>query len=113
MDWLELRSEEDFRKAIEDSLSDKLKGILFFKHSTRCGISSTALRNLEKSWSIPPDKCEVYMLDLLKHRNVSNLMAAELNVRHESPQVILIKGGNVVHHASHYSIDADQIAQHV
>lgn len=113
MDWLELRSKEDFQRAIEHSLSDELKGILFFKHSTRCGISSAALRNLERTWNIPSDKCDVYMLDLLQHRDVSNLIAQELKVSHESPQAILIKGGHVLYHASHHSISVDAIAQHL
>jgi bacillithiol system protein YtxJ len=81
---------------------------LYFKHSTRCVISSMALKAFENRWDAS-NKCDIYFIDLLRHRGVSNKIAEELNVKHESPQVILVVNNEVVHHASHSSISANAI----
>jgi len=40
----------------------------------------------------------------LRYRNISNLIVGKFNIPHQSPQLILIKNGKVVNHASHYGI---------
>jgi bacillithiol system protein YtxJ len=42
-------------------------------------------------------------------RSVSNAIAERTGIRHESPQAILLKGGEVVYHASHYDVTAEDI----
>ncbi|MEQ1675833.1 MAG: bacillithiol system redox-active protein YtxJ [Chitinophagaceae bacterium] len=80
-----------------------------FKHSTRCHISSTAKTRLEKT--TPPEHIDFHYLDLLAYRSLSNKIAEELNVYHESPQVLLIKNGECVYDESHLSIYMDDIAE--
>ena len=87
--------------------SDKAK--LFFKHSTRCSISSFALRTFEKEWSDADDAFELYFVDLIAHRDVSNAIAENLKITHQSPQAIVIRQGEVIYDASHSSIDAGKI----
>jgi bacillithiol system protein YtxJ len=82
---------------------------LIFKHSTRCSISAMALKNFQNQWIETSENCQLYYLDLLQHRNISNLIEQKLNVIHQSPQVILIKNEEVIHHSSHQSIDANQL----
>jgi bacillithiol system protein YtxJ len=43
---------------------------------------------------------------------VSNAIAAQLNVRHESPQVIVVKNGKAIFHESHHSISATELTRH-
>jgi bacillithiol system protein YtxJ len=43
-------------------------------------------------------------LDLLEHRNISNAIAQDTGVEHESPQAILIENGKVLKSATHLSI---------
>jgi bacillithiol system protein YtxJ len=50
-------------------------------------------------------------LDLLNHRDISNAIAMQLSVHHESPQIFVIKNGQAVFHESHHSIDATTIAE--
>lgn len=104
--WKYIQSEEDLNKAIENSFTSK---IAIFKHSTSCFISKTVLKNFEKEIENSDHKAELYFLDLLAHRSISNKIASDLNIRHESPQLLVIENGKVINSASHQHISADQI----
>jgi bacillithiol system protein YtxJ len=52
-----------------------------------------------------------YYLDLLEHRNISNAIAQDTGVEHESPQAILIENGKVLKHASHMSIYVSELLE--
>ena len=68
--WNEIESSEDLEAAIESS---KLGKVVIFKHSTRCMISKTVLRNFERQIeSESVDLPKFYYLDLLNHRDISN-----------------------------------------
>ena len=47
---------------------------------------------------------KVYYLDLLSYRELSNEIGYEFQILHQSPQLLVIKNGGVVAHASHYDI---------
>jgi bacillithiol system protein YtxJ len=88
--------------------------VVIFKHSTRCGISRMVLSNLERNYDLPKDeKVKLYFLDLLANRGVSNEVADRFNVRHESPQMIVIRNGKAVDQTSHNSISVDVIKKHI
>lgn len=95
--WIELTSIEQLMDVIESD-----KKTLVFKHSTRCPVSSMALNELEERWSLSFEN--IYFLDLLAHRDVSNAVAEELSVIHESPQAIVFKNREVIYHDSHSHI---------
>ena len=82
-------------------LSSK-ESILIFKHSTRCGISGIVLNRFEKK--INKLEKPYYFLDIIKYRPLSNLIQDMFDVRHQSPQLLIIENGNVVAHNSHYGI---------
>lgn len=52
---------------------------------------------------------DVYYLDLIAYRNISNLIAQLSGVDHESPQLIVFKNGQAVYDASHTAISADEL----
>ncbi|MDR6405517.1 MULTISPECIES: bacillithiol system redox-active protein YtxJ [Chryseobacterium] len=104
--WKKIESEEGLKNAIENSFNHR---IAIFKHSTSCFISKTVLRNFEKEIENLDQKVELYFLDLLKYRSISNKIAEDLGVRHESPQLIVIENGKAINSASHQHISADQI----
>lgn len=64
---------------------------------------------LEKDWIIDEDTLEVYYLDLIKYREVSNYIAASFSVQHESPQALLIYKGECVFDASHLDINVQDL----
>lgn len=85
------------------------KPVVVFKHSTRCIISKMALKEFEKMHSIPTDKMDLYYLDLLNHRTISNEVANRYAVTHQSPQLLVIRGGKCIYHNSHDGINANHL----
>lgn len=85
------------------------KPLLLFKHSTRCGVSSMVLRSFENEWSTGDELCDLYFIDLLNHRDVSNEIAVLTGIVHQSPQAIVIKGKEIIYDATHSNIDARSI----
>ena len=91
--------------------ADELVGdrYFIFKHSNRCPISSRAERvvsGVEEALTVP-----VYLVIVHDERDLSQGIAADLKVQHESPQLILVDGGKAVWHASHYDITEDAIRE--
>ncbi len=101
--WNKLTCLEQIETIIKESVN---KPVAIFKHSTRCGTSRMALRQFEKQFSLDKDSINLYFLDLIAFREVSNEIAIQFQVLHQSPQLIVVKNGNTVHYSSHYSIDA-------
>ena len=85
--------------------------IAIFKHSTRCGTSSMALRQFESQFETDNTSVKLYFLDLLSFKDISNEIAIRFQVFHESPQLIVLKDGNTIHHSSHHQIDAGLLEQ--
>jgi bacillithiol system protein YtxJ len=106
MKWNELTSEEQLGTIIEES---KQQPVVIFKHSTRCSISSMAKGRLERAEE--PAGIKFYYLDLIAYRNISNKLAEDLQVHHESPQVLLLKDGACVYDESHNGIDMQDIEE--
>jgi len=82
---------------------------VIFKHSTSCGISAMVLRRFENGLEDLQGKIDYYFLDLLRYRPISNEVASRFQVRHESPQLLVIQNGVVIHHSSHSQIDISAI----
>ena len=108
MDWIIIESESDLNKLIEESFKDNI-GVAIFKHSTRCSISSVAKRRLSTTWKFN-EELPIYLLDLIAFRDISNLIAEKLNVRHESPQLLVVKDGKCVYNATHLSISVKDLS---
>ena len=104
MNWTTIDSPNDITLINERSAE---RPVMILKHSTTCPISSMAKRRLERDWDIDAKQLEPYYLDLLRHRPISNLIAEEYGVRHESPQVLVIENGKCVYHTSHLDISVD------
>ncbi|WP_375561297.1 bacillithiol system redox-active protein YtxJ [Bernardetia sp. OM2101] len=107
MNWNKLETPETLQKIIKNSDTTP---VLIFKHSTRCSISSMALSRFERQWNQEKmGNVEPYYLDLIQYRNISNLIADELGINHESPQILLVENGKCTYHASHSAIYFDDL----
>lgn len=104
VNWIQLTEINQLQEIKNDEVPS-----IIFKHSTRCSISSMALRNFENSFNI--DDVKVYYLDLIAHRNISNEIADMFNVYHQSPQAIVLKNGRSIYDASHGDINVIDIKQ--
>ena len=85
--------------------------VLLFKHSRTCGISCEALDELHAHLESGPTAAAYKIITVQSHRRVSDGASELLGVRHETPQVILLKDGRPVWNASHFRITADEIGR--
>ena len=108
MNWINLHNESQLAEIKELS---RTKAQVIFKHSTRCSISSMAKSRLERE--LQPEATDFYYLDLIKFRSLSDKIAEDFAVNHESPQVLLIKNSECVYEESHNGIDMAEIAEQI
>lgn len=106
MSWITLSSEEQLEAINQKSFE---KPQLIFKHSTRCSISSVIKNRLYKNEL--PGNIDFYYLDLVANRAVSNKIADQYHITHESPQVLLIKDGKCIFDESHSAIYMEDIIE--
>ena len=82
--------------------------ILLFKHSTMCPVSGFALQEVATLADAHPE-LPVYLIDVHAQRALSNELADRLAVRHESPQALLLRDGQLVWHASHFGVTRGKV----
>ncbi|WP_339753476.1 bacillithiol system redox-active protein YtxJ [uncultured Winogradskyella sp.] len=85
---------------------------LIFKHSTRCGISSMVMNQFVSDYVIDIN-ADLYYLDLLNYRDVSNEVGYKFQVMHQSPQLLVLRNGVVVAYASHGGINEMDLVKFV
>ncbi|MFD2552167.1 bacillithiol system redox-active protein YtxJ [Bizionia sediminis] len=85
---------------------------LIFKHSTRCGISKMVLNQFVTSYNLDLS-ADLYYLDLLNYRALSDEIGYRYQVLHESPQLLIIRNGVAVAHASHGAINDLHLEKYV
>jgi bacillithiol system protein YtxJ len=86
---------------------------IIFKHSTRCGISRMVMNQFIKSYDFTESDFDLYYLDLLSYRDISNKIAETFQVYHQSPQLLIIKNGITIAHESHGNINALNLQQFI
>ncbi|MGD8426284.1 MAG: bacillithiol system redox-active protein YtxJ [Balneolaceae bacterium] len=82
---------------------------LIYKHSHRCSICIMAREELQKAAKRISNSIDLYFLNVVNQREISDHISSELGIRHESPQVIMMKHGEVIWHGSHWEIQEDKI----
>ena len=102
-----LLNEEAWKALLSRS---KTQGDFVFKHSMSCGISCDALTTFEDFLS-QNHSIEYGIVDVIQNKRLSNKIASEVGVTHESPQVIIIDNFKAVWHTSHWSITTDSLKQ--
>ena len=102
MNWVALTDYSQIQKALENP-----EPFLVFKHSTRCSISSMAKSRFERSYDV--EGIVPFYLDIIGNRSISNQLAIDFSIPHQSPQLLLIQKGECTYNASHNSINLDEI----
>lgn len=93
--------------------ASKEKPQLIYKHSHRCSVCFVAKGTLEQASEKILQHADMHFVNVVNSREVSNTIATELDVRHQSPQVILVDDGEAVWHASHGSINEETLLDHL
>lgn len=111
MQWTPLTQPEQLADIVRESAEHP---VVIFKHSTSCSISAMAKSRLERQWSDAGlADVKIYYLDLLRYRPISNQIAADFGVQHQSPQLLLIQNGQCSYDASHMSIQLGEVKKKV
>ena len=103
--WVSLTSHEQLSKILEKSQE---KPVALFKHSTQCGISVSSQSELFSNWDLTANDVDFYHLDILNYHSISNAIADRVGVIHQSPQLIVLKNGNVISVTTHHTIKFDK-----
>lgn len=105
-----LASVDDLSNALERSATQP---VFLFKHSDTCGMSWQAHEEVLAALDDPAWHTMVFVVTVQRSRPVSNAIAQQLQVRHSSPQVLLVADGEVRWQASHMAITADAMRKAV
>lgn len=102
IDVKELTTLEAWREVLTSSSEQP---VFVFKHSTTCPISADAWKEFQNYLADNPNQQVNYVLvKVIESRPVSNQIADDLGVKHESPQAILVKDQEATWDASHFKI---------
>jgi bacillithiol system protein YtxJ len=96
------------RQDVDDALAQDTA--ILFKHSTRCPISAAARGEMERFLELHPH-APVYTVDVNDATEASAYLAEKTGIEHQSPQVIVTRGGTADWHASHFDISASEVEQ--
>jgi len=99
-----LASDADWAAAQSNS---EEQPVLIFKHSSACPVSAKADEELTPL--AEADALPVYKLVVQESRALSDEIAEALDVRHETPQAIVLDDQRPVFDASHFDVTADAV----
>jgi bacillithiol system protein YtxJ len=106
MNWIPLQTDAQLEEIRQRSAQ---RPQVIFKHSTRCSTSQLVKSRLERVSQ--PQAIDFYYLDLISYRPISNKVAETFGVRHESPQILVIRDGKCVFEESHLGISMADILE--
>lgn len=109
-EWFELETVNDIEDILNRS-SQKLQ--IIFKHSTRCPVSSNAFREVSSVTGGIVSLTDINYVDVIRSRGISQEIASKLQVRHESPQLLLINNQQLVWNVTHYQIEGEAIVEKI
>lgn len=98
----EISTESELEAALGDGT------VVLYKHSHRCGICIRSRKQMEKFSSQNPE-VPVLQVDVVRDRELSNSIADRFEIRHESPQAIVVRRGEPLWNGSHSSVTADRL----
>ena len=96
----EIRSDVELLSAVSAG------NVVLYKHSHRCGLCRRSLREIEAFADAHPD-VPVLQIDVVRRRTLSNQIAKQFGIKHESPQAILVREGEAAWHGSHRAVTAE------
>ena len=105
---------------LDEAIASSAERLVFvYKHSTVCPVSARAADHYHDFADDFADGDEdadastplplFTQVMVIENRDLSNEIESRLGVRHESPQLLLLRDGKVTWHASHFSISEKSI----
>ncbi|MHA6482268.1 bacillithiol system redox-active protein YtxJ [Paenibacillus sp. strain BS8-2] len=108
MTYQEITTQEQWSTHFEQSNS---RPLVVFKHSTTCPVSANAYEEFNNYLNDKPRSDVDYVLvKVIESRPISNQIAEDTGVKHESPQIIYIDKQAKVWSATHWSVTKAHIS---
>ena len=106
LNWKSLSTIEEFNRLVERS---KDKPALVFKHRPSSPESTMAMETLQRDWTISPENLDLYMIDVMKDKEVTEAVTDMAGVMNEYPQVLLFADGVTMYDESREMISVKKI----
>lgn len=106
LNWKSLSTIEEFNRLVERS---KEKPALVFKHRPSSPESMLAMETLERDWTISPENLDLYVIDVMKDKEVTEAVTDMAGVMNEYPQVLLFADGVTMYDESREMISVKKI----
>ena len=109
MSYQEMTLPEDVTAAVR-ALCDESRAvpIIVFKKSPICPVSTMAEGNFNRWLAEREDTpLKVCLIDVIAQRPLARGLTAELDIRHESPQALVFRGGELTWNDSHGGLTED------
>jgi len=110
LNWNTVETEEDLENIWQRS---EERPQVIYKHSTICSFSNMAKNELAAKSDEIKEKADINYLGVIESRPLSKKVASDLGVRHESPQVIVVKEGKAIWDASHGGVRGKSILEQI
>lgn len=101
---IDITTTEELSEAIERSQEEP---VVLYKHSNRCALSRRAQKKIADL--APPGDPRVYRVTVQTHRELSDQISARFDIRHETPQVIILDKTQPVFTTSHRQVSAETV----
>lgn len=106
LNWKSLSTIEEFNRLVERS---KEKPALVFKHRPSSPESTKAMETLTREWTISPENLDLYIIDVMKDKEVTEAVTDMAGVMNEYPQVLLFADGVTMYDESREMISVKKI----
>ena len=99
----ELKTTDEYQSILNNS--DGL--FVLMKHSNSCATSQSAFQEIKRLSK--KNKIQVYYCVVQKSRKLSNYIEHQTNIKHQSPQALIMKNKEVLEYFNHLEIDEDSL----
>ncbi|MEO9484925.1 MAG: monothiol bacilliredoxin BrxC family protein [Ekhidna sp.] len=106
LNWKSLSTIDEFNRLVERS---KEKPALVFKHRPSSPESTQAMETLKRDWSISPEDLDLYIIDVMKDKDLTETVTDMAGVINEYPQVLLFADGVTMYDESREMISVKKI----
>lgn len=104
--WVTLDNTDEVDAVFEAS---KERVQVVFKHSVRCSVSLFAKLNIESFSLWEGKEADRFIIDVVRKRTVSDYFAEKSGIKHESPQIFILKDGEVIWSDAHSYVNKANI----
>jgi len=108
MNWINVDSIE---KTGEIKELSKNHSVLIFKYSPRCIIDYIVRLLFQREWHEATMRMKTYLINVIEYKELSDKIANEFGVEHQSPQILIIENGKCIFSASHGKLKVSEIKQ--